>query len=133
VKRISYAEDHFVTGDDIADAVMAYAQVLAMTGRSDTIDVPAVDGGGVPRSFSVLVGPASQMLTSDVLTEDESNGAEVRDERLVADLEARVVALSGPSPVAVPRGTDVVDLETEQFDAVDMGDAEGDEGHAPGR
>ena len=116
MKRISYAEDHLVTGDDIADAVMAYAQALAMTGRSDSIAVPAVDAGGTARLFTVLVGPASQMLTSDALTVDEARGEEIRDERLVADLAARTQALAGPSPVPVPRGTEVVDLETEQFD-----------------
>ena len=142
MKRISYAEDHLVTGDDIADAVMAYAQALAMKGRSDSIDVPAVDAGGSARFFSILVGPASQMLTSDVLTADESRGDEITDERLVADLAARTAALSGPSPVAVPQGTDAVDLETEQFGVADLGsdapvdegaDDGGDEGDSPSR
>ena len=144
MKRISYAEDHLVTGDDIADAVMAYAQALAMKGRSDSIDVPAVDAGGSARFFSILVGPASQMFTSDVLTADESRGDEITDARLVADLTARTAALSGPSPVAVPQGTDAVDLETEQFGVADLGsdapdeDGEGaegadDEGDSPSR
>ena len=128
MKRISYAEDHLVTGDDIADAVMAYAQALAMRGRSDSIDVPAVDAGGSARLFSILVGPASQMLTSDVLTVDESRGDEITDARLVADLAARTAALSGPSPVAVPQGTDAVDLETEQFGVPDLGGDAPDEG-----
>ena len=121
MKRISYAEDHLVTGDDIADAVMAYAQALAMKGRSDSIDVPAVDRNGAPRVFSILVGPASQMLTSDSLSVDEARGDEILDERLVAELASRTAALAGPSPVSVPRGTDVVDLETEQFGVADLG------------
>jgi hypothetical protein len=116
MKRISYAEDHLVTGDDIADAVMAYAQALAMTGRSDSIDVPAVDGSGAARHYSVLIGPASQMLTSDSLTFEEARGGEIRDERLVADLADRTRALAGPAPVPVPVGTDPVSLETEQYD-----------------
>jgi hypothetical protein len=128
MKRISYAEDHLVTGDDIADAVMAYAQALAMKGRSDSIEVPAVDASGSPRVFTVLIGPASQMLTSDALTVDEARGDEIRDERIVADLAARTAALAGPSPVAVPRGTDVVDLETEQFGVADLGSDAADQG-----
>jgi len=134
MKRISYAEDHLVTGDDIADAVMAYAQALAMKGRSDSIEVPAVDAGGSPRLFTVLIGPASQMLTSDALTVDEARGDEIRDERIVADLMARTAALAGPSPVAVPQGTDVVDLETEQFGVAELGSVAPDQdGDRPSR
>ena len=135
MKRISYAEDHLVTGDDIADAVMAYAQALAMKGRSDSIDVPAVDRNGAPRVFSILVGPASQMLTSDSLSVDEARGDEILDERLVAELASRTAALAGPSPVSVPRGTQVVDLETEQFDVAldehDERDEHDEHGAAP--
>ncbi|MBD8585807.1 hypothetical protein IFT77_13070 [Frigoribacterium sp. CFBP 13729] len=144
MKRISYAEDHLVTGDDIADAVLAYAQALAMKGRSDSIDVPAIDRNGAPRVFSILVGPASQMLTSDSLSVDEARGDEITDEGLVADLASRTAALAGPSPVSVPQGTDAVDLETEQFGVPDLGgdapdeDSEGaegadDEGDSPSR
>ncbi|TWX35590.1 hypothetical protein ES689_13500 [Frigoribacterium sp. ACAM 257] len=134
MKRISYAEDHLVTGDDIADAVMAYAQALAMKGQSDSIDVPAVDAAGTPRVFSILVGPASQMLTSDSISVDEARGDEIRDERLVVDLAARTAALAGASPVPVPVGVDSVDLETEQFDvAVLDSDAPDQDGGRPGR
>ncbi|MBF4580907.1 hypothetical protein [Frigoribacterium sp. VKM Ac-2530] len=141
MKRISYAEDHLVTGDDIADAVLAYAQALAMKGRSDSIDVPAIDRNGAPRVFSILVGPASQMLTSDSLSVDEARGAEITDEGLVAELASRTAALAGPSPVSVPRGTEVVDLETEQFGVADLGsdapdedaDDADDEGDSPSR
>jgi len=141
MKRISYAEDHLVTGDDIADAVLAYAQALAMKGRSDSIDVPAIDRNGAPRVFSILVGPASQMLTSDSLSVDEARGDEITDEGLVAELASRTAALAGPSPVSVPRGTEVVDLETEQFGVADLGgdtaeDAPAepdDEGDSPSR
>jgi len=116
VKRISYAEDHVVTGDAIADAVMSYAQALAVGGRSDSVELPGVDDHGVPRRFTILIGPASQMLTSDVLTDDAAAVDEVTDDALVDGLESLTRGLAGPSPVPVPRGEDVVELDAEQFD-----------------
>jgi hypothetical protein len=117
VKRISYAEDHVVTGDAIADAVMAYAQALAMCGRSDTIDLPGLDAHGVRRRFRILVGPASQMLTSDVRPEDDDAGdGDITDDALVDDLLARTRDVAGASPQPVAVGDEVVvDLDGEQF------------------
>jgi hypothetical protein len=64
VKRIHYVEDHVVTGDDIAEAVVEYARALALRGRSDSVDMPGVDVDGEVRRFRLLLGPASQMLVS---------------------------------------------------------------------
>ncbi|KQQ01448.1 MULTISPECIES: hypothetical protein [unclassified Rathayibacter] len=94
MRRIHYAEESIVTGDDIALAVIEYARVLAMTSTADTVDVPALHDG-VVGPVRLLLGPASQMLVS----EENTLSDEIVDEALVAEVRARTSRLSGPSPV----------------------------------
>ena len=119
MKRIHYVEDHVVTGDDIAAAVVSYARSLAIAGRSDTVDLPGLDDAGEARRYQLLLGPASQMLVSD----EPWAGVEVLDAELVADIEARSAGIAGPQPVATGEGEPpvaTVSLETDEFLPVDM-------------
>lgn len=65
MKRVSYAEDHFLTDDRVADALMAYARRLGIAGKADVVEVPGVDDDGVLRTFELLIGPASQISSHD--------------------------------------------------------------------
>ncbi|MWV49717.1 hypothetical protein GRS96_10565 [Rathayibacter sp. VKM Ac-2803] len=94
MRRIHYAEESVVTGDEIALAVIEYARVLAMTSTADTVEVPALHEGTVGQ-VRLLLGPASQMLVS----EEHTLADEIVDDALVADLHERTNRLSGPSPV----------------------------------
>ena len=60
--RIHYAGDSILTGTDIARALLAYAQALAVAGTSATVDIPVVNerDGSIGRS-ELLIGPASQL------------------------------------------------------------------------
>ncbi|GAB2976954.1 hypothetical protein [Frigoribacterium salinisoli] len=98
MQRLHYADGSFVTGDELATAVVRYARALARAGTADTVEVPILlDEGGFGRS-QLLIGPASQL----VLTPGDPDLPPLVDPVLVADIEARRVALA-PAPVAEPR------------------------------
>jgi hypothetical protein len=75
MKRILYAGGDLLTTDEVADALMEYASVLAIIGSADLVDVPALDRGGEQRTARLLVGPASQILSIDTDDEDRDLGA----------------------------------------------------------
>jgi hypothetical protein len=62
VKRISYSDDFIITDDDIADALLTYATLLAKVDQSDVVKVPALDRDGRLVEASLVIGPASQLL-----------------------------------------------------------------------
>jgi hypothetical protein len=85
VKEVSYVGDAFITGDDIADAVMDYGVALANAGHADKIVVRGIgrDGDG---EFDLLLGPASQLSAAHV----DHTGPELRDPEFVADIRRRI-------------------------------------------
>jgi hypothetical protein len=64
MKRINYASGDLLTDDEIADALMEYARVLAIVGSADVVTFPGVDRGGDLREIQLVVGPASQLLST---------------------------------------------------------------------
>jgi hypothetical protein len=91
MQRIYYCTGtSFLTGDDVADAVLEYAWVLAQYGRFDLVRVPTRRADGSTGSSTLLVGPSSQISTEDV------SAAEAGDELVARDL---VQSLREPLPV----------------------------------
>ena len=62
MKRISYSDDFIITADDVADALLQYASILARTEGSDVVEVPALDHDGRLTTASLVLGPASQLI-----------------------------------------------------------------------
>ncbi|MBP1240476.1 hypothetical protein ABID92_002564 [Frigoribacterium sp. PvP120] len=123
MKRLHYVEGHVVTGDDIAEAVVAYARALALRGRSDSVDLPGIDVDGEERRFQLLLGPSSQMLVSH----EPWHGDELTDAELVADVGRRGLLISGPDPVTTPSGGSpvaLVPLEADEFTPVEISSPE---------
>lgn len=87
--RISYAGESLLTGTAIARALFDYAQALAEVGSSGTIEIPTIDANGHAATASLLVGPASQLVSTTIATDL----TEVEDEALVATIKARAVDL----------------------------------------
>lgn len=111
MQRLHYADGSFVTGDDIATAVVRYARALARFGTADTVEVPILlDEGGFGRS-QLLIGPASQL----VLTPTDPDLPELVDPRLVAEIEGRRTTLA-PTPVAEPRDAPASDRVSLDFE-----------------
>jgi hypothetical protein len=80
--RITYAGDSFLTGSEIAHAVLDYAQALAQVGTSGTVRIPTLEDSGNIGHVEILIGPASELVTAEVSTDFE----EVTDTELVQRL-----------------------------------------------
>lgn len=96
--KITYAGESFLTGSAIAHALMDYAQALAQVAGSAMVEFPALDDAGEPVRSEILLGPASQILSTTVSTDRE----EVEDADLVARLARAADELRRDSPAPMP-------------------------------
>lgn len=94
MRRILYAGGELITGDAIADAVMALGRALAEAREADTVTVPVLDGGR-RSTATILIGPASQIVVMDApagtpeLVDDEAlHALTVRRKRLQPNITA---------------------------------------------
>ncbi|WP_349897702.1 hypothetical protein [Parafrigoribacterium soli] len=88
--RIHYAGDSILTGTEIARALLSYAEALAKSGTSATVDIPVrLDDGTLSRSH-ILIGPASQLVAD---TEPDDDGDEIIDEELLARFSDEMLKL----------------------------------------
>lgn len=95
MKKIIYAGDTLVTGDDIAAAVLRSGKALAEVGAAEMVDIPVQDDAGDVGIVTLLIGPSSQIVVSDI----ETGHPELRDEDAVARLDDLA---RQRSPQAVP-------------------------------
>ena len=86
MKYLLYGNSRVMTGDAIADAVIAYSVVLAQNSTTDHVDVPMIDQYGVASSAGILLGPAIAVMTEPA-PDDE---LEAEDDAFVAELHRRV-------------------------------------------
>lgn len=110
MKTIHYADYDITTSDATSDAVLRYAQALALKGRSDTVHVSGFDASGGPKSFDLLIGPSSQIIASS----SNQDRHDLEDTAFVAEIITRTVALLNEN-VVVPDGT-AHDYEDLDFD-----------------
>jgi hypothetical protein len=98
MQRIYYCTGtSFLTGDDIADAVLEYAWVLAQYGRFDLLRVPMRRADGCEGSATLLIGPSSQISCEDVTAAEV--GDEVVAREFVQRIKERAAHLKEPLPV----------------------------------
>lgn len=104
MQRIFYASGSVLTGDAIAEAVLAYAQALAKSPLADTIRIPvALDAVGTSGWATLLIGPASQIMMVPEIGLDFDLPD---DDELVDELQRRALLIGSPRPV--PHDEDVV-------------------------
>lgn len=98
-----YGGEEFLTGDDIADALLAYGRALGDEERAEIVEIPIreEDGSVVPAKF--LIGPASQLI-SKVAT---GRGAELEDEELVRRLQELTRGVESPRAAPLEMSEDV--------------------------
>jgi hypothetical protein len=67
MKRIFHSGGSVVTGSDLADAVMLYAEALGNRHETDLVDIPVVTENGSSGRAQILIGSSSQLMsvTSD--------------------------------------------------------------------
>ena len=107
MKYIVYGENRVMTGDAIAEAVIAYAAALGQNGTTDIVDVPTSDEHGSATTAELLLGPASQLMI-ETAPDDE---LEPEDEALVAELVRRAAAVGGARFVDAASGSSVDEEE----------------------
>lgn len=95
VRRIEYAGLSIVTTDEVATSVLRYAAALAAVGRSAMITVPAIDTEGEPIEVEVVLGPASQIVSTTT-----SGVGDVDDARFLGELTRALDDLEAHSPPA---------------------------------
>lgn len=87
MKRILYAGGGFLTEDAVADALMEYANVLAVVDSADVVTFPGIDDGGTVREIKIIVGPASQIVA---MSSDEPS-VDLRSQAALEDLRERAM------------------------------------------
>ena len=99
MQEVVFAGGKFVTSDEVAEALLEYAAALANVNRAATIRVPAVVESGEAAHVTVLVGPASQLMSEDTsVVAGEPEGAEfVRQVRERVEQLQRTVIVADPS------------------------------------
>ncbi|WP_173922322.1 hypothetical protein [Agromyces sp. Marseille-P2726] len=95
--RVHYAGDHFLTGSRIARALLEYAAALARFGSASSVDIPVRHDDGSDGTATILVGPASQLISEHV----DHEGDEIIDEALVERLRGLTAELAPIRPVVV--------------------------------
>ena len=95
MKGLVYAGGEYLTGDEIALAVLEYGEALAEVGSASMVEIPIIGEQGVLSHATFLLGPSSQIVATDA----ESAGDELVDEVVVEDLRLLTRRLR---PVAFP-------------------------------
>ncbi|NQX13765.1 hypothetical protein HQQ80_19220 [Microbacteriaceae bacterium VKM Ac-2855] len=116
MERISYAGDSVVTGTAIAHALLAYAEALAMNEASATVELPILLEDGTLGRASILIGPASQLISRT----EPGDAEEITDDALLDRLVTTTAALGISRPVASEHGEsatyDLGDLDIVSYD-----------------
>lgn len=106
MQMIMYAGEEFVTGDAIADALLAYGRALGQEERAEIVEIPVREDDGSVTTAKFLIGPASQIVAKDVSVPGEEILDEERLELLTRHLE---------SPVGLPLDAS----ENAAYDVID--------------
>lgn len=97
---ISYAGREFLTGDDIAFALLELSRALGQEDTAEIVEIPIRDHDGLQLTAKFLIGPASQIVVTSV-RDDPRGMEELTDTGLIARLRAST------RDVSFPRGTHV--------------------------
>jgi hypothetical protein len=102
--RVHYAGGSVLTGDAIAAALLDYASALARRASSATVDIPVREEDGSQGIAQVLIGPASQFVT----THEPGPGDEILDDELVERFTAATRTLDSSAARPLDDGQSTV-------------------------
>ncbi len=85
MKLLIYAGGEYMTGDDIAMALLEYGEALADNSTAESVELPIIDADGSRGTAIFLLGPASQIVAKSVTSEHD----ELVDRAAVDDLHKR--------------------------------------------
>lgn len=112
MRRLQYSSGFVLTGDRTCKAVLRYARALAEARKSDVIMVPVVTETGSNGYAHMLIGPASEILSTPV----ENAVAEPEDLDIIQDLEQRTMMLQPSRPEWPTEMTDVEPIDDLDID-----------------
>lgn len=90
---IMYAGGEFLTGDEIANALLGYSRALGDENRAEIVEIPVRDSEGTVETARFLIGPASQIVARSV----SGYGEELEDPDLVRRLSRLTVGTEAPT------------------------------------
>lgn len=93
MQLITYGGDEFVTGDEIASALLAYGRALGDDERAEIVEIPIRENDGSVVTAKFLIGPASQIVSRTV----SDQGSELEDAELVARLKDLTRSVESPA------------------------------------
>ncbi len=111
MKRIFLPGGSIVTGSDLADAVMGYAESLSGRSQVDVVDIPVLNNAGEPGRAQFLIGASSQLVS----VTSEPILCELVEVRTTADLRRRALVSMDATKV----GWTGDGLDSPQFDEFD--------------
>jgi hypothetical protein len=115
MERLHYSGDVLVTGTDIALAVIDYAEALAKSASSASIQIPVRRSDGSAGVAQILIGPASQLAAE----QEPDSGPELVDPQLVGELRRQIAQLAEPRARSEQTFADADDFElTEMIEQV---------------
>ena len=85
VKLLMYAGGEYLTGDEIAVALLEYRAALADNSTAESVEIPIIYRDGQRQTAIFLLGPASQIVAKTV----DGDRDELADQSTVDDLRAR--------------------------------------------
>lgn len=104
---LHYTGGRVLMADDVCEALIQYARVLAATQASDVLVVPVIDDDGQQVTAEFLVGPASQLLAVPVVGAAECG----RDQTVIDEIERRTRLLDSPVAVARPMAVEAATFD----------------------
>lgn len=108
MQKILYGGEEFLTGDEIADALLAYGRALGDDERAEIVEIPVREDDGTIVEAKFLIGPASQIVSKAV----KHHGEELEDHQLVTRLKDLTRAVESPTggPLEIAPG-DVPEID----------------------
>lgn len=106
--KIIYAGEEYLTGDEIAEALLSYSRALGDDERAAIIEIPIREEDGTVAQAKFLIGPASQIVTVAA----GEGGDELEDAQLVRHLRELTRGVESPiaGPVEVATDEEIPDV-----------------------
>jgi hypothetical protein len=116
MKRVAYGGESFITSDEAAEALLAFAAAAAMSEVAEVIAVPSVRDDGAMVVVELVIGPSSELITYPV----DSRFAEPDTRSSTAALRARASELISSNPHATGGPIQGQDLDSIDLDSSDL-------------
>jgi hypothetical protein len=99
--KLDYAGGEVLISDALSHALVEFSAHIARSGGSDNLSIPVLTLDGIRGDAEVVVGPASQLLSSPT----DAPEVDLDDSRVVAEIVARTTALKPTRALPLTEGS----------------------------